>query len=205
MGWMKTVSVAALMCLPSPGVAPGVTARPRQVCPRTPSLESHARIATGTAIRWYSGLIDRVNFRGQIQIVLVPDSNEPQSAHVRVLSLREEGESQYSRFTFEAAQGNDAPVGTLKCLQGNPARMRLTYALNLLLTAQSSDGAEVGHLRMKKPAVQSVELNQWPPSGEVFQLHEPIELFLIDTPDEVAATIAEYPTQERGDAIQLVD
>jgi hypothetical protein len=197
----ETVSVAALMGFSLPVVAPGTPAQQEQICPPQPSLESHFRIANGTSIRWYSNLIDKVDFEGDIQIALVPDSNDAQSAHVKVLSLREEGEPQYSRFTLELAEGDDAPESTLKCTQANPSRMKLTYVLNLVITAQSSDGAEVGQIRTKTPAVQSVELNEWPPNGEIFQLQRPMEFVFPD--GEFAATIEKYPTQERGRVMQV--
>jgi hypothetical protein len=63
---MNTVSVAALMSLSSPGMAPA-TAQQAPICPPGPRLESHARIANATTIRWYSNLINTVDFQGKFE------------------------------------------------------------------------------------------------------------------------------------------
>lgn len=76
--------------------------------------------------------------------------------------------------------------------------MTLTYSFNLALTARASDGSEESRLQSRNPAVQSVELDQWPPNGEVFKLQAPIEFAYPEKPDETIGTIENYPTQERG-------
>ncbi|MFB9689501.1 hypothetical protein [Amycolatopsis plumensis] len=152
---------------------------------------------------------ESVHFTGGLRVKVEADPDDPlTSRRLQVSGMRFTGNLADGGGDGRARQGgtitieqNDVDVDAkslLKLTQKFPPRYEQIMVLNFTMTIDQPDRAEPLVLTTKDPAKLIGQLTQFPPSGDIYQLQNPVDLVLPDNPDDTVATLQQFPVKVGG-------
>ncbi|SFW74794.1 hypothetical protein [Amycolatopsis australiensis] len=173
--------------LPPPGVQLPLTAR---------ALDSQLQLRDETL---------SVDFHGGLRVRVEPNPDDPDnSRRLRLVGMRfdadlPEGGRQARQgggsITIEQSGDDTDPQSVLRLTQQSPPRYENIMVVSFSMTIDQPGRAEPLVLTTKDPARLVGQLSQFPPQADIYQLQNPIDLVLPESPDDTVATLQTFPVK----------
>ncbi|GHG03214.1 hypothetical protein GCM10017567_18430 [Amycolatopsis bullii] len=150
---------------------------------------------------------ESVHFTGGLRVKVEADPDDPlTSRRLQVSGMRFTGNladgggraRQDGTITIEQNDVDVDAKSLLKLTQKFPPRYEQVMVLGFTMTIDQPDRAEPLVLTTKEPAKLIGQLTQFPPSGDIYQLRNPVDLVLPDNPDDTVATLQQFPVKVGG-------
>lgn len=198
---------------------------PRQIPPPPPvgAEIPCSCLALNTPLRIQAATVT-VDFRGEIRIrVEASNPLDPWSLRLKVIGHKvtaiDDGQGKpgsrqqgLGEITIEQNDIEVTPDSLVQMVSTSPPKWEQTMFLNFTMTIERPPAALMGRAlgvslnRAPEPLVLSTrepgkligQLNSFPPKGELYQLQNPIDLILPDRPEEVIASIQQFPVKVGG-------
>lgn len=100
------------------------------------------------------------------------------------------------KVTFSQADVDTTPLSTLEIIKTLPPTFRQTTYLDIRVTIEKPPGGGPPLVLMNTKPLTLVadSLTVFPPQGYVYQLQAPVELAPVGAPNQVVATLLQFPT-----------
>lgn len=212
------VAAAGFLTAPSAAAAPGAPGSPNPILPPIGAEIPCSCLALNTPLRIRTSLVS-VDFRGGIKVRVDVNPNDPiNSVRLRVVGHRVSAQ-------LPAAQANGAtggsitieqndvdvdPKSLLRLIQQYPPQFEQVMVLSFTMVIEqpaamlrmagirSSRAYEPLILTTKNPAKLIGKLAQFPPTSDLYQLQNPVDLIDLENPDITVATIEKFPVKVGG-------
>jgi hypothetical protein len=152
--------------------------------------------AADVPIRFDALGVVRLDFKGGIRLRVEEDiTSGLGGVRLRVIGFEVSADSPVlGRVTFSQGDIDTTPLSLLEVI-GNSPVFRQTTFLDYTATVEKPPAGD-GPLVLsntKTATLTSARLTNFPPQGDVYQLQEPVDLAPIGSPDQVVATLMQFP------------
>jgi hypothetical protein len=138
----------------------------------------------------------RLDFKGGIRVRVEANIQEGLGGvRLRVIGHEVSADSEaLGRVTISQADIDTTPLSLLEII-GNSPVYRQTMFLDFTVTVEKppGGGGPMVLSNTKTATLVSGTLNQFPPTGDVYQLQEPVDLAPVGSPDQVVAQLQQFP------------